>query len=279
MEEKVVNEKRLPNRKDNRRLPLGSVRVAFAGIILLASIGMGFARPESPREQTPLRIMMLGDSITQGAYYNDSYRYYLWKALVDADIEFDFVGSLSANYGGNPNWVAYKGQTFDPDHEGHWGWCAENILRGIKGQRKNNLKNWLDEYTPDIVLIHIGTNDIYRSQSHKSTVKDLNGMIKILRADNPNVVILLAQLIPLNRDGIVVPIGDLNKRISSFAAEMSEPGSPVFAVNQYTGFSVAADTYDGIHPNKNGEEKMAARWFEALQTVIVERFPNHIPSA
>jgi lysophospholipase L1-like esterase len=257
----------------------GNIIVAIAGFILLASMVMGFTSHEYQEKQPPIRIMMLGDSITHGTRHRDSYRYYLWKSLVDADIIFDFVGSLSENHGGNPEWADYKGRAFDPDHEGHQAWRAENILRGVSSQRTNNLNVWLEEYTPDIALIHLGTNDIFLGQSHESTVEELDQIIRILRADNPYVVILLAQLIPSNLRGTVMPIEDLNMRINGIAEEMSQPGSPVLLVNHYTGFSIETDTYDGVHPNKRGAEKMAARWFEALKPVIAERFPMHIPSA
>jgi lysophospholipase L1-like esterase len=263
----------------NHLQPYAAMRFAIVGMFLLASVGVGCPTAGSTKAQDPIRIMLLGDSITQGAYYGDGYRYYLWKALVDADIKFDFVGSQSQELRGNPNGATHKGHTFDADHEGHSGWSADDILRGKRGQRKNNLKNWLEEYTPDIVLIHVGTNDVYRRQSHKSTAEEIESMIEILRADNPDVVILLAQLIPSKASGVILPIEGLNKTISELARQIDEPGSPVITVNQYTGFSTEDDAYDGIHPNRKGEEKMAAKWFEVLQPVIGERFPDHISSA
>src|SRR5262249_35503922 len=59
----------------------------------------------------------------------------------------------------------------------------------------------------------------------------------------------------------------LNMQVMAIAAEKSLPGSPVLVVDQYTGFDPMADTYDGQHPNASGEDKMAAVWFAALQSV------------
>ena len=39
---------------------------------------------------------------------------------------------------------------------------------------------------------------------------------------------------------------------------------PVFLVDQFVDFDAQTETYDGIHPNDLGEEKMAQRWFEAI---------------
>ncbi|MDX5420429.1 MAG: hypothetical protein LPK09_14535, partial [Hymenobacteraceae bacterium] len=78
--------------------------------------------------------MALGNSITQGSEANPSYRYQLWRMLVDADLDFEFVGSLDTNWHYEaPNTeqgadVAspvmgelYKNKTFNNNHEGHWG--------------------------------------------------------------------------------------------------------------------------------------------------------------
>ena len=37
------------------------------------------------------------------------------------------------------------------------------------------------------------------------------------------------------------------------------------------------DIYDGYHPNAVGEEKMASRWFEVLQSVLNGEVPEPLP--
>ena len=75
-----------------------------------------------------LRILPLGNSITQGKFDLRSYRYALWKKLTDEGILFDFIGSMRTNHKGSPKWPKYKGKSFDTDHEGHWGWRVDEIL-------------------------------------------------------------------------------------------------------------------------------------------------------
>ena len=49
-------------------------------------------------------------------------------------------------------------------------------------------------------------------------------------------------------------------------------------VNQAEGFDVAADTIgDHVHPNARGAEKMARRWFDALQRVLPPPPPMPVP--
>jgi hypothetical protein len=46
-------------------------------------------------------------------------------------------------------------------------------------------------------------------------------------------------------------------------------------VDQWTGFSTATDTYDGVHPNASGDDKIAARWFPALAAVLDAGVPEN----
>ena len=123
-------------------------------------------------------------------------------------------------------------------------------------------------YTPDIVLLHLGTNDVFKRQSASSTIHDLEEIIKLLRADNPHVVVLLAELIPHMHAVGNSHISELNRQIREMALAMNTPTSPIITVDQNTEFDVDADTDDGTHPNESGEEKMAEKWFEAILSVL-----------
>jgi hypothetical protein len=199
-----------------------------------------------------LCILPLGDSITQSNNSHLSYRYPLWEDLNEADYEFDFVGSMNENYGGVPS---YPNPSFDRDHEGHWGWRVDEINAQISG--------WLNGYTPDVVLMHLGTNDAFQSQPTDETVGELTQLIDMLRSDNERVVILLAKLIPATSSQSA--LDDLNNRFDALAADLTTGTSPVVVVDQATGFDANSDTFDGIHPNETGEQKMATKWFEALE--------------
>lgn len=214
-------------------------------------------RSVSSRRLDLLRILPLGDSITHGSRRLKSYRYALWIKLTDAGMRFDFVGSMKTNFRGNPAWPTHRGRSFDPDHEGHWGWKADQILKA--------LPHWLNRYTPDVVLLHLGTNDAVRGESTESTVRELRMIIRTLRRDNPKVIVLLAELIPVD-DRVNRRIQELNEAIRALAADMNTTGSPVAAVNHHSGFDPKTDlSRDRIHPNARGEEKMARRWFAALK--------------
>ena len=107
------------------------------------------------------KIMPLGASITKGSSsgvideeFQVSYRKALYDKLkaagyvVNNDI---FVGSLISGES-----VA----NFDPDHEGHPGWRTDEIVTGRTASMEGNLAEWLMTAKPNIILLHIGTNEL-----------------------------------------------------------------------------------------------------------------------
>ncbi|MEL6166577.1 MAG: GDSL-type esterase/lipase family protein, partial [Cyanobacteria bacterium J06628_3] len=123
----------------------------------------------------------------------------------------------------------------------------------------------MTSYTPDVALIHLGTNDAIQNNSAISSVEELNQVIDILRQDNSNITIFLSQLIPTGNSGTNSRIDDLNDRIPEIVADKNQANSPIILVDQSAGFNANTDTYDGVHPNDAGEAKMAQKWFDALK--------------
>src|SRR5262245_44458398 len=200
------------------------------------------------RSNATVRIMPLGDSITQSFTPHNSYRYYLWHLLIDKGYHVDFVGSRNGVGGGPP-----ASTDFDMDHEGHAGLRADEILAQVQV--------WATAASPDFVLLHIGTNDLSQTQSVASTVSDIGDIIDVLRMVNPRIHILLAQLIA--KTGVPA-IAVLNGRLAALVADKEQAESPIVLVDQYTGFDPTTMTFDGTHPNDVGETRMADRWFEKL---------------
>ncbi|MEV4328837.1 SGNH hydrolase, partial [Microbispora rosea] len=92
-----------------------------------------------------VRVMPLGDSITEGTQVPGGYRIGLWQRLAAGRYTIDFVGS---QYNG-------PGSLGDHDHEGHPGWRIDQIDANING--------WLRNSNPRTVLLHIGTNDVLQN--------------------------------------------------------------------------------------------------------------------
>ncbi len=222
--------------------------------------------------EAQIRVLPLGNSITQGRVDQGStkpvvysYRYPLWQMLDSTGINFDMVGSIDHNF--QDAYIDYPDADFDLDHEGHWGWTTGGILAELAG--------WLDGYTPDIALIHLGTND--GNTDSLGTVNNLKNIIDTLRADNPNVTIVLPKL--------MTPwITVVNKSVDSIAKEKSTAQSQIIVIDQSDGFindpsKQNTDTWDWVHTNTSGDRKMAEKWYTAIinNFGLLDSDPPHIP--
>ncbi len=223
------------------------------------------------------KILPLGNSITEGKVENPGYRYPLYDKLTDANIDFEFIGSLTANFVWNrdvQSCIEQPGSIPVLAHEGHGGWRADQILNGKSGDDPGKLSVWLQNYTPDVVLMHLGSNDMFQDQSVTGTLIELRDVVRVLRQDNPRVIILMAKLIPAHGPTVgtnkETNVRLFNNEIPRLVQELNTAQSPVILVDQYTGFNAAPgeDTFDGIHANTKGAIKMADKWFQALKEVL-----------
>jgi lysophospholipase L1-like esterase len=231
-------------------------RKAFLSTILAALlIAVTFIAVRPALAAQPVRIMPLGDSITGSP---GCWRALLWNQLRNAGYQdIDFVGTLPAPGCG----VAYDG-----DNEGHGGYLATNIAN------QNLLPGWLSATRPDIVMMHLGTNDVWSNIAPATILSAFGRLVDQMRASNPNMKILVAQILPMSPSNCAQcgqRVVNLNAAIPSWASSKSTAQSPITVVDQWAGFNTATDTGDGVHPNNAGIQKLAAKWFSPLTRVLV----------
>ncbi len=216
-------------------------------------VGIFSTVPVAASAQEVIRILPLGDSITQGGNERTSYRRTLWLKLKQHGFNVDFVGSQKEfQYASPPD----KLLDFDLDHEGHWGWETNEIV--------DSLPTWLESYTADIALVHLGTNDFDRGESIPDTLKDLDSVLSLLRESNPDITILLAKIVPMR----FKTTREFNTALGEWAKTKSTPTSKLIVVDQYAGYYPLIHNYDKYHPNSWGEKRMANRWFDALSPIL-----------
>lgn len=204
----------------------------------------------SAADSKPVRIMPVGDSITEGGKNFVCYRVPLAEKLAKAGYHVEFVGSKTSESPLGP--LA---------HEGYGGKNAE-FLASI-------LPKSFKEHPADIVLLHAGHNHFVEDKPVDKIVAANESMIATVRAVNPKVIVLLAQVIPSGKLPKYSYIPPLNEALAKLATRLNTAQQPVILVKQAEGFDPAKDTIeDKVHPNAQGGAKMAARWFEALEKVL-----------
>jgi lysophospholipase L1-like esterase len=195
----------------------------------------------------PIRILAVGDSITQGGKTFVTYRLPLDQKLRAAGLHYEFVGSQQSEGPNGPLW-----------HEGYGGKNAE-FLAGILPQKLQLAK-------PDIILLHCGHNHTVEEKPVPGIIAAERAIIAAARKQNPKVVILLAQVIASGKLPKYGYLPELNQAEVLLARELNQPEAPVIIVDQFMGFDPQKDAVaDLVHPNAQGAEKMASRWFEALK--------------
>jgi hypothetical protein len=73
----------------------------------------------------------------------------------------------------------------------------------------------------------------------------------------------VAQIIPIGIGSYNTKIQQLNSAIIPWAQGLNKTESPIWVVDQYTGFSTT-DLRDGVHPNDAGDVKMTNVWYPAV---------------
>ncbi|KAI1139900.1 carbohydrate esterase family 3 protein [Hypoxylon sp. FL0543] len=203
----------------------------------------------SAAQNATLRYMPFGDSITEIICW----RAKLWEKLKPTEWgSVDWVGSgRGENNCGD--------STYDRDNEGHSGFLAIDIAN------RKQLVGWLQTNPADVITMHLGTNDIV--QQNKPTndiIAAFTTLVGVMRDSNPNMKIIVAQIIPMGFGNYNTQIQNLNSAIVPWAQGLNTTESPIWVVDQYTGFSGTTDLRDGVHPNAAGDDKMANVWYPAL---------------
>jgi len=241
-----------------------------------------------PGPPTRAAILPLGDSITYGAGGVGGYRDQLFDSLTLAGRTFEFIGSA----GGNPSVPLTAASQVN--HEGHSGYRIDHIannLGGSDGTGGNNGGFWFNRgVQPDVLLLHIGTNDIWqrynpgaRGKSREKTFlanlkNRLDSLVNQMTLARPNAHLLVAGIIPMNVTSGGRLLNDDVKAYNSYIQNTLVPeyqnlSRHVSFVNQYQNFVNSNGTIktallpDGVHPNQTGYDLMADTWFAAIQAL------------
>ncbi|MBL7259424.1 SGNH/GDSL hydrolase family protein [Paractinoplanes lichenicola] len=203
-----------------------------------------------------LRVMPLGDSITWGSGSADSregtrtgapttsgYRIGLRNRLEAAGLNVDFVGSRR----GGPEGA-------DRDNEGHPGRRIDQIAAGVD--------DWLATYRPDVVLLHLGTNDIAQHRDVAATAAGLSALIDRIRAARPDAEIFVQQVVQGHLEPVRSRLTAYNALIPGIVAGKD---ARVHLVDQSTVGGLAL--FDNLHPNDFGYAEMTHNLYEALRAV------------
>lgn len=219
--------------------------MVFAMLLIVATSGFVWGQ---------IKVLPLGDSITQGKFSSDDggYRQYLQNYLSAYGITYDFVGSLS------------NGNFYDKEHEGHDGYTATQL--------DDNVNGWLSTFSPNYVLLLIGANDIGFTDPDLVIV-EIESIVDKIHNNNSSTYILLSSLTPrvdYPADSLTTV---LSKKIKRLYEDKKTDGYNIRYIGNNEMFKYndnwAIDyMYDNIHPNDAGYNVMAETFFHAMINII-----------
>lgn len=209
----------------------------------------------------PVRVMPVGDSVTLGSGTTSTegdfvgYRRKLHTDLTNLGFNVNFVGSEDNGSG------ATTGSNFDTQHEGHGGWRADEVATTIH--------DWLVANPAEVVLLHIGTNDIAKNPQDTSVI-DVESILNEIDRFDPNVTVVLARIINQlnNNDQPRFTVTQYNKNLQTLADQRIAAGDKIVVVDMETAIDYTTDLADYLHPNITGYNKMATRWQQGLTSFM-----------
>ncbi|MFI5617676.1 GDSL-type esterase/lipase family protein [Streptomyces sp. NPDC051567] len=181
-----------------------------------------------------LAVMPLGDSITLGVGSNTrtGYRPALARSLATDVRTVEFVGSQQDADGTR--------------HEGHSGWRIDQI--------QANIEPWLAEAKPNVVLLHIGTNDMNRNYQVATAPQRLGGLLDQIHAASPDTTVVVASLVPAVDRAVQERVDAYNRAIPGIVADRAQRGYKISQVSMSA--LTTSDLNDRLHPNNSGYVKM-----------------------
>ncbi len=216
-------------------------------------------------EVESIKLMCFGDSITDGYNFVGGYRYTLGNLLSENGYSsyVDFVG---------PNW---GGNQYDPQHAGYSGYT---IADTPKRSGLTDFAEWImGEYTPDVVMLQIGTNDILDYYELDTIADRLETLVDLVLAGLPeDGMLFLATITTMDAtNGLYIDqsyytvelmdatVDSYNDDIRALVAEKQSAGENI-ALCDWDGIITKSDLYDGVHPTESGYGKMGEHWYKIL---------------
>ncbi|MBZ9643817.1 GDSL-type esterase/lipase family protein [Streptomyces sp. PSKA30] len=211
-----------------------------------------------------LRFMPVGDSMTIGSAGEHTWRYRMWRHLCATyGGPFTLVGPRETLYdkaADAPTSYAYAEPDFPPSHLAGWGegWMHMAPLIGDATRASR----------ADVLLVSLGLIDLGFYTNAEQTAENVRAFVTGARTGNARVRMVVLPVIPNVRAMSDAPfaaqVTSFNELLAKTVADLDEPRSPLLLASTPPSYDIHTDTYDGTHPNTNGEHKIAAAFADAM---------------
>lgn len=259
-------------------------------LVLGLFIALVLAEAVTAADKT-IKIMPLGDSITRGRW-GSTWRLTLREQLKsDAKVKVDFVGSSPHGPNFGEGWTDHyralkEALEGDVEHEGWGALRIADIARFVisdqdpdwakryaaAGYRDFTIEEILTKNPADIILLMIGTNDIFRDYQTASAPERLEALIgKIVK--NSKAALFVASIPPIYgkpEQKFDEKVRAYNARIPEIVRSYQMKGFNVSYVDMFGHLGPADMLSDNLHPNWWGDQKIGNLWYVAINPTVRE---------
>ena len=207
-----------------------------------------------------LSIMAVGDSITHGVLLpqaSASWRLPFTQQLDASGCLYEMTGSQITNA---------LHSAFESPHESYSSQQANHFITGFTNYAGTNdgIFTSMATFSPDVVLLHIGTNDAIQAQDNQETLAEIDQIVTTVLDAGGDVIV--ANLIPSFTSDFLVGVDDriseLGDLVDAYVAQLGN--SRVNLVDVRSGFTEDLMFDDGVHPNDEGSAFIASRFFSVF---------------
>jgi len=229
---------------------------------------------------SPTRIMIVGDSISQGSAGDFTWRYRLWKHLeATAPGATTFVGDrnyLFDNITAQQGSHAYADPNFNTAHHALWG-------RPIVSE-KDTIAAAVSSTGAQVLLVLLGINDlVWFGETPAQAVANMETLIQNARSANPHLTFVIGHVMDRADifNGTLLQqdvTSQLDSLYDSMASRLSTAASRIITAQTDAGWDPLKLTWDGTHPSSTGEVLIAAKFADALASLGIGSPYGSIPS-
>lgn len=238
--------------------------LTFAFFCLLVLAPLPAHADDAPGDPGPLRVLVVGDSISAGRNGDFTWRYRFDKEFIRQGVPVDLVGSLSKPYQ-YPGYASsnYADPHFDSNHFARAGWQLKDIVSPIAAE--------VTKQQPDVLVLEAGVNDMLHGRTAEQTAAALRAFITRVRQAKPDTRILISPVLSVSQPNsatINPEIADYDDMATDIAAELTTDASPITMAQTNLGWQpTQVNSWDGIHPTPTGETFIAQRILEAFKNL------------
>jgi lysophospholipase L1-like esterase len=266
-------------------MKIRNLLISLTAAVMLASCGGAGGDSSSDTSSAvsepqirSIKLMPFGDSITDGFWLSGGYRTTLANELEANGYSqyVDFVGRKSG------------GDCYDNEHEGYSGYSIDPIAEedSISGQRaglSSMVESSMQKFTPDVVLLQVGTNDILSLYDLDNAGERLKNLVDKTLDGLPEDGMLYLATIPYmdaNDTTYIDPeyftveymdecVDSYNEKVKALVEEEKADGKNI-ELADVNSVLTKDDLYDGVHPSKDGYEKLGEFWYGVVSDYITQ---------